>query len=90
MKGQPCLATTESDLNKVMLYPNPITDVLNIKHSSDIERVEMFTMTGQRLSTNAQKTNHYKLDLRNLSSGMYIVKVYLKNGERNVYKVIKK
>ena len=90
VKGQSCLATTESDLNKVMLYPNPITDVLNIKHSSDIERVEMFTMTGQRLSTNAQKTNHYKLDLRNLSSGMYIVKVYLKNGERNVYKVIKK
>ncbi len=85
-----CLGLTENQIDALKLYPNPITDVLNIKHSSDIERVEMFTMTGQRLSTNAQKTNHYKLDLRNLSSGMYIVKVYLKNGESKAYKVIKK
>ena len=76
----PNLATQAFGLNdnNISIYPNPATDVLNIKvkngvSESDIQSISIYGIKGELIS----KTLHYKqnIDIKNLSKGMYFVKI---------------
>lgn len=59
----------------VSVFPNPTTEVLNI--SSNVERLEIFTLTGQQVYT-AQ--NEYSVKVKNWSEGVYILRAYTTEG----------
>jgi hypothetical protein len=74
------LATQAFSLNdnNISIYPNPVTDVLNIKvkngvSESDIQSISIYGIKGELIS----KTLHYKqnIDIKTLSKGMYFVKI---------------
>ncbi|MEM8526985.1 MAG: Ig-like domain-containing protein [Bacteroidota bacterium] len=60
---------------EVSVFPNPTTEVLNI--SDNVERLEIFTLTGQQVYT-AQ--NEYSVKVKNWSEGVYILRAYTMNG----------
>jgi hypothetical protein len=66
--------------NLFSLYPVPTSSLLNIRFISDfeiIDRIEITDMTGKRLNVYKQP-NSYSIDVSNLKSGTYFVKVITK------------
>ncbi|WKW46941.1 T9SS type A sorting domain-containing protein [Myroides sp. JBRI-B21084] len=69
------LSNAELDLAQLKYYPNPVDSELNITYTEEIKRVEVFTLTGQRVMSNEYNSNEVKTDLSRLSAGTYLVKV---------------
>jgi len=68
-------------------YPNPVTDILTFSSNQPIESVIISNMLGQEVKANLSldKTN---LDMSNLPSGNYLVKVTIEGGSKTI-KVMK-
>ena len=70
----------ESNFN---VYPNPVNDRLYIETEVEVEEVVVYTITGvvvgQQTTVNGQQTS--SIDVSNLNSGIYFVKVVTENGE---------
>lgn len=56
---------------EVKLYPNPVRDILNIEIVNDIQSIEIYNIQGQKVMTSNKK----QINLSNLASGMYLVKI---------------
>ena len=85
-----CLSTNENITFRVNLYPNPVSEILNIKYDNPISQIEIYSMNGQKVSTIVQKSNHYKVDFSKYPSAAYLVKVFADGKEVRTYKVIRK
>ena len=64
------------------VYPNPVNDVLFIETEVEINEVVVYTITGvivgQQSTVNSQQST---IDVANLNSGVYFVKIVAENGE---------
>jgi type IX secretion system substrate protein/Ig-like domain-containing protein/fibronectin type III domain protein len=69
-------------------YPNPVKDVLNLSYSSEITSVSVYNMLGQKVLSKTLNAAESQLDMSDLSSGNYIVKVDA-NGLTKTIKVVK-
>ncbi|WP_027879249.1 choice-of-anchor tandem repeat GloVer-containing protein [Mesoflavibacter zeaxanthinifaciens] len=75
----------ESDVN-ISIYPNPTTDFINIKSKSEINKVEIYNLQGQKVIS---FQNHDLIDVKVLSEGIYFLKVIDKSMIINTLKFIK-
>ncbi|MBM7417989.1 MULTISPECIES: T9SS type A sorting domain-containing protein [Chryseobacterium] len=77
-----------SDIRKIAIgiYPNPTNGILNIKTDSDIDKVNVTNVVGQKM--NVQFSNN-TINMQQLQKGVYIVELQLKNGQIISKKVIK-
>ncbi|OHT46347.1 pectate lyase family protein [Flavobacterium tructae] len=74
--------TSESKTSKVILYPNPVADVLYFSESvQSIEKVQVYNMSGTLVKSVGK--NVESIDVSNLISGTYLVKVYTNEGSFN-------
>ncbi|MDO5655941.1 MAG: GEVED domain-containing protein [Flavobacteriaceae bacterium] len=71
---------------KVSMYPNPTKDVLNIS-GMDIKDVQVFDASGRMIQV---KVNQNVVDVRNLSTGTYIIKLTDMEGKVVLRKFIRK
>ena len=73
------------DLN---IYPNPVSDFLSIKTDSKTGKIEIFSILGECVlveqTPSSVQNNIQKIDVSNLNSGIYFVKI----GEK-VFKFVK-
>ena len=69
------LSSESFNLNKIKLYPNPASNVLNIEALSTIETVEIYNLLGQKILTKNSNTTIESIDISSFESGIYIVKV---------------
>lgn len=77
------------DLAKLRIYPNPTTDFLNISYYESIDRVEVYSLLGQRLMNVVVEDIETVIDMTSLASSTYMVRIWV--GESNqLVKVIKK
>lgn len=76
----------EDDL-KVSVFPNPTSDFLQINSPSAITSVEIYSFQGQKL---VSYSNQKKIDVRDLSNGLYFLKVKDEFGKLQTVKFIKK
>lgn len=84
---QNSLGIQENDfINNISVYPNPVKDILNFKTEHNISKVEVYDISGRILSSNSVLEN--KIDLSNLKTGNYILKLYTEKGIMNT-KIIK-
>ncbi|MBL7927836.1 MAG: T9SS type A sorting domain-containing protein [Bacteroidia bacterium] len=68
----------ENNINKIKIYPNPATSILNIQIPSNqkANKVEMYDMQGRLvLLSNAVNHNPLPLNVAGLTPGIYAVKV---------------
>lgn len=77
-----------SDIRKIAVgvYPNPTNGILNVKTDSDIDKVNVTNIVGQKM--NIQFSNNM-INMQQLQKGVYIVELQLKNGQKISKKVIK-
>lgn len=85
---QTTLDNTEFELRNVVVYPNPVKDILNISFESTISSVVIYNLLGQEVITKSPNTNEASIDVSNLVSGSYLVRVNA-DGAVKTLKVIK-
>ena len=75
--------------NNISIFPNPVKNTLNIKSSSPIESLTVVNLIGQQvLFKEGRNAMEMALDMSNLSSGTYFIKL---NSESHseVHKIVK-
>lgn len=83
------LSTSDFDLQtKIRVYPNPVKDILKIENLDQIklDAIELYSFNGQRIKT-FSNIDH-SLNLENLKSGLYFIKVISGNRSRFI-KILK-
>lgn len=81
------LAVSETDKKiNTIIFPNPTKDILNIKNEKDLTKAEIIDMTGKKVMESASKT----IDVSNLTTGQYIIKMTFEEGSTDTQKLIKK
>ncbi|WP_396167208.1 T9SS type A sorting domain-containing protein [Flavobacterium sp.] len=74
--------------DEFVIYPNPVKDYLTIKGNTVVNKVTVFNSLGQILFEKNQNNSEFSIDLSNLSSGNYYVKVE-SDDKKQILKVIK-
>jgi hypothetical protein len=73
------------------LYPNPTSDKIKVKLdgaiASDVTKVNVTAQDGKTVYT-ANKLSHGEVDVKNLTSGTYVVTITLKNGTTQTSKIV--
>jgi len=65
---------------QIEIFPNPVSDFLNIKINSDIRKIEIFNMSGKLLQLH--KFPAQTLYVGDLNTGLYILRIYT---DKNTY-----
>ena len=86
-KGKP-LNVEESLVRPYSFYPNPADDAISLRFSPDVncEKVEIFSIDGKLCLS--QNFNLNAVDINSLSSGIYMMKVTLSNGNSYTDKIV--
>jgi beta-glucanase (GH16 family) len=79
------VSALESLENSLQIYPNPATDLIFIEAEKTPTSIALFDLFGKQILKKVNDTN--KIDVSNLTSGIYFLEVYSSN-ERVVRKVI--
>jgi hypothetical protein len=78
------MSVGENEVNKFNLFPNPAADKrLMVSASQELKQIEVFNILGQeaaRVTFDDKNTSTHKLELDDLSIGIYVVRVAMKNG----------
>ncbi|NOU17809.1 MAG: T9SS type A sorting domain-containing protein [Bacteroidales bacterium] len=88
--------TSDESNTAVLLYPNPVSEILNITVESkniDVYTVELIDPTSRvvkRLTSESTKSFKAKMNIHDLTSGIYLVKVSTNNGSITKKVIIQK
>lgn len=84
----PGLSVSDNFLsNGIKVYPNPTFDSITINDDNAlISEVEVFSVLGQRIA----KTSENPVSFEFYESGVYLLKIHLKNGEIRMIRILKK
>jgi hypothetical protein len=73
---QDVLQNDESSFeNTVSIYPNPAKDMIKMDSKSDIQRVEIFDIIGNRVADISQVPADRMVNISSLKHGMYICRM---------------
>lgn len=79
-------AIQNPDAVEFSVFPNPVTNTLNISTTAEIEKISVYSLTGEIIKSTGVGIN--LVDMSNFKQGIYIVKIYTARGLFN-YKVTK-
>jgi len=81
----PATGLNELGSGQIMIYPNPATELVNVKSDYTISKVEVINFVGQTVYTNSNvDAKTAKIDVTMLKVGVYFVKVSTSEGVRTV------
>ncbi len=79
-----------SMMDMIEVYPNPVTDRLNITSESTIESVWVYDLLGSKLFEMSQiNATHVELSTESWNSGIYIVNITDNQGRNSISKIVK-
>ena len=67
------LSVPQNPIQTLAIYPNPVKDILYINGSDLINKVEVYTNYGSKVKVSLNKN---KLDMSNLSAGIYQIRIF--------------
>ncbi|HIE44970.1 MAG TPA: T9SS type A sorting domain-containing protein [Flavobacteriaceae bacterium] len=77
----PSLSVEENQLTNVKLYPNPSNNFINVESEERIKSIAVYNITGQIINTiMIDNSNKVKLNVKDLNSGLYYVRISSENG----------
>ncbi len=87
------LINDTSEFKDYVLFPSPADDKITLKfnnhyYNTTDNEIKIYGIDGRLLKT--QNSDFDNIDISNLSSGVYIMKIYLGNGESYTEKFVKK
>jgi len=75
--------------NNIKIYPNPSSDTFNINSSQiELNKIEIYSLLGKKLKEYSAIRSVYNIE--DLTSGLYLVKIYTNKGMFTIKKLIKK
>lgn len=74
------LSTSGFELRNLVVYPNPVTDMLTVSNEKAISRITLTNLVGQTVMDKAGEGNEMKINLSQLQQGNYILKVFTERG----------
>lgn len=85
------LSVGEHEVDKsIMIYPNPVSKLLNVKADGIIRSVQLFDAQGRILMTQLLGENNTSLDLSAYANGVYYIKILTDEGAKTEKVVNKK
>ena len=75
----------EIDNNNFAIYPNPTSNILHIKIQSGFKSAEIYNIQGKKIMEGIHKS----IDVSNLSSGIYLIKIENESGSQSTKRFIK-
>ena len=82
------LGITENTIDGFSFYPNPINNQLNLSAKSNIEKVALYNINGQKVYSDKVNALQKTINLSFLQSGLYVMHI-ISDGISASYKVIK-
>lgn len=73
----------------ISIYPNPTNNSINIVSSKEMKQIQLISITGKILRSISPNETNTKIDLSNMSSGIYFVKIMLNDNSIITQKVTK-
>lgn len=70
------------------IYPNPVKDFLNIDSKEDLKNIDFYNLTGQKVLSIPLNRAKAKVSTAGLKSGLYIVKIFLKDNAEKSFKIM--
>ena len=61
------------------LYPNPVSDMLNVEATEAIEQVDVFTITGSRVFSEKGFAEKVQINTTDMPAGTYVIRMTTKN-----------
>ncbi len=74
--------------SKVSIYPNPFSDVISITNGENVQQVIVYDVSGKLIRE--IKNIEESISLQDLASGIYLIKMIIKDGTLQTVKAIKK
>jgi glycosidase len=72
---------------QIIVYPNPVKNVFSV--STEVEKVELFAVTGQKVKTFSNVSANNELNVQDLERGIYLVKLFYNDVNFVVQKMVK-
>ncbi len=82
------ISSSNRTIIDLLIFPNPAVNWLQIDYKDGIDRVEVYSATGKEVMQHEVQAYSFKMDVSNLSKGIYLVNVY-SGLETGVYQFIK-
>lgn len=79
---------TENNSLDFEIYPNPAQYKLTVKSEELIERIEIYNLIGQPIMTKNCLLNEINIELSNIESGSYLIRVYDVNNKSSKAQLI--
>ena len=73
----------ESVENNVSIYPNPANTVVNVNANSNINNIEIYSISGQKVGDFTADGTQATISTDNMSTGLYLMKINTENGMIN-------
>lgn len=67
-------AVDETETDKLVVFPNPVSGMLTIK-GLEIRQVELYNLLGQRVKKETCRSSAVQLDVTSLAAGVYVLRV---------------
>lgn len=67
------------------IYPNPANEIVTVKSDENIESLEILSLEGRKIKS----CNAAKIDISDLSNGMYLMQIKTAEGKLGIKKIIK-
>ena len=72
--------------NSISFFPNPANEVVNIQMDSALKSAVLFNLQGQKIKTVTTK----EVNISDLISGVYMIRIEDQQGRESIQKLIKK
>jgi hypothetical protein len=86
-KIEDIMAVNDAENSALAYYPNPVKNMLNIVSKKEMESVEIFNLSGQKVMN--AKISNGKINVSTLPKGIYVFRLKLQDGQTENLKVIK-
>ncbi len=83
------LSVKKTQKEWVTIYPNPVTDILNIHSQNAIQQITMFNLLGQEVFKGISFELETHINFDRFSSGLYLLQVMTNNGVTSNFKILK-
>ena len=78
-----------SKCNNILIYPNPVSDMLTIKSKQHLNKALLYDITGQLVAEQSFLLYNYQITTQKLSAGIYVIHLYNDNEMVGCAKFIK-
>lgn len=70
----------EKGKNSIVIYPNPATNLLNVRAAAPIDVLEITDLSGRSVFVQKVSANYAQLEIGLLQKGIYLLKIYTAEG----------